>query len=192
MTNVAVLVSGAGSILESILAEDIPVALALADRPCRGLEIAEQAGVATALVDRKQFGFAGSASAWDRRGFTEKVIQTLHLHDIELVAMAGFMTIFDPVMFDTYGGKILNTHPSLLPAFKGENAVQDALDAGATITGCTIHYATADLDGGPIIAQREVQIQPNDTKESLHERIKQVERELYPEILANLLAGRAT
>ncbi len=163
----------------------------LADRPCRALEVAEQAGVKAVMVDRKAFGYQGPGSTWDRAGFTKAVIAALQEHNISLVAMAGFMTILDANMFETYPNQILNTHPSLLPQFKGDNAVQDALDAGATATGCTIHYATADLDGGPILEQREVKVIPGDTKEELHERIKAVERELYPQVIKRLMAKDA-
>ncbi|HEX7259472.1 MAG TPA: phosphoribosylglycinamide formyltransferase [Candidatus Saccharimonadia bacterium] len=188
MIKLAVLVSGTGSILEAMLQQEVPVALVVADRPCRGLELAEQAGIPTALIDRTAFGFSGPGSEWDRTGFTQAIIEKLKEQDIGLVAMAGFMTILDPVIFEAFPTRILNTHPSLLPAFKGDAAVQDALDAGASVTGCTIHYASADLDGGPIIVQREVEILPGDTRESLHERIKTMERTMYPEVVKKLLA----
>jgi phosphoribosylglycinamide formyltransferase 1 len=188
MAKLAVLVSGTGSILKAMLDQHVPVTLVLADRPCPALDLAKLGGVATVLVDRNNFGYSGMGSAWDRKGFTEAVITALQQHDIGLVAMAGFMTILDASVFDSFPESILNTHPSLLPKFKGENAVQDALDAGVAITGCTIHYATSDLDGGPIIAQREIEVLPNDTKQTLHERIKTAERQLYPEILQKMLA----
>jgi phosphoribosylglycinamide formyltransferase 1 len=174
--------------LKAMLDQHVPVTLVLADRPCPALDLAKLGGVATVLVDRNNFGYSGMGSAWDRKGFTEAVITALQQHDIGLVAMAGFMTILDASVFDSFPESILNTHPSLLPKFKGENAVQDALDAGVAITGCTIHYATSDLDGGPIIAQREIEVLPNDTKQTLHERIKTAERQLYPEILQKMLA----
>ncbi len=191
MTKLAVLVSGTGSILESMLSHEVPIALVLADRPCRGIDIATQAGVATAIVDRKTYGYNGVGSTWDRVGFTGAVMAVLHKHTVDLIAMAGFMTILDAAMFEAFPNQILNTHPSLLPAFKGDNAVQDALDAGVSVTGCTIHYATADLDGGPIVLQREVKVLEGDTKETLHERIKVAERELFPEVVKKLLAEDA-
>ncbi|HUC19983.1 MAG TPA: phosphoribosylglycinamide formyltransferase [Candidatus Polarisedimenticolaceae bacterium] len=187
MTRLAVLVSGTGSILESLLQQDVPVALVLADRPCRGLDVARQAGVPTTLVDRREFGYKGPGVTWDRTGFTTAVVTALREHGVGLAAMAGFMTILDKSIFEVFPQNILNTHPSLLPAFKGDNAVQDALDAGVKVTGCTIHYATADLDGGPIIVQREVEVLPGDTRETLHERIKKTEREIYPEVLKKLI-----
>ena len=104
----------------------------------------------------------------------------LFSHRIDFVAMAGFMTILDSVIFDDYGSKILNTHPSLLPSFKGDHAVRDALAFGAKVTGCTIHVATEKLDDGKILAQEVVPVFGDDTEDTLHERIKRVERVLYP------------
>jgi phosphoribosylglycinamide formyltransferase 1 len=102
--------------------------------------------------------------------------------------MAGFMTVLTEAMFDTYGGRILNTHPSLLPAFPGAHAVADALAAGVAITGCTVHLATLQVDHGPALAQEAVAIEPGDTVESLHERIKAVERRLYPAVIKEFCA----
>ena len=101
--------------------------------------------------------------------------------------MAGFMTILEHPIHDVYGGMITNTHPSLLPAFRGAHAVEDALAAGVKVTGCTVHIATLDLDNGPILAQEPVAVLPGDTPETLHERVKEVERRLYPQVLRALL-----
>lgn len=171
---VAVLASGSGTILEAILAESVPVELVVADRPCRALEIAEAAVVPAVLVERASFG-----KDFDRDAYTRDVVDVLDKYDIELVVMAGWGTIFASPMFDAYAGRILNTHPALLPAFKGWHAVRDALAAGVKVTGCTVHVATAEVDDGPILAQAAVAVQPGDTEASLHERIKDVERELY-------------
>jgi phosphoribosylglycinamide formyltransferase-1 len=92
-------------------------------------------------------------------------------------------------VFDAYQGRILNTHPSLLPAFRGAHAVPDALAAGVKVTGCTVHVATVEVDDGPIVAQEAVPVRDGDTVESLHERIKEVERRLYPEVVARVVAG---
>src|SRR6266403_1990934 len=126
----AVLASGSGTILEAIIAAGVPVVLVMADRPCRALEVADRAGLANTLVDRTGFGWPGQA--WDRAGFTAAITKNLQAHGVTLVAMAGFMTILAPAIFTTYAGHILNTHPSLLPAFKGAHAVADALAAGVT------------------------------------------------------------
>ena len=101
--------------------------------------------------------------------------------------MAGFGTILDQPIHDAYPDAVVNTHPSLLPAFKGWHAVEDALAAGVKVTGCTVHFATLEVDEGPILAQEAVPVLPDDTAETLHERIKNVERRLYPEVLRALL-----
>lgn len=171
----AVLVSGIGSLMEAMIADKLPIALVLADRPCRGIEVAKAKGVPTELVPRS------FSKYFDRLAYTKSVIAVLQKYDIGLVAMAGFMTVFDPVIFEQYKNKILNTHPSLLPACKGDNAPACALKTGAA--GCTIHVATAELDEGPILAQERVPILPNDTVATLHERIKVIERRLYPAVI---------
>lgn len=178
MLKLAVLVSGTGSLLEAMLADHLPISLVVADRPCRGLDIARAAGVPTEFIERTDF-----SKNFDRSAYTDRVIEILIKYNIELVAMAGFMTVFDEVMFDSFSERVLNTHPALLPAFKGDHAVQDALDYGVKITGCTIHVATKELDEGRILAQEAVTVLPGDTKETLHERIKQVERKLYPQTI---------
>jgi phosphoribosylglycinamide formyltransferase-1 len=178
---VAVLVSGTGSILDAMLADEVPVALVLADRACRALEIATAAGVDTELVDRQDFG--GYGKGFDRWGFTRRVAAVLDAHGIELVAMAGFGTVFAPPMFEAFPDRILNTHPALLPAFPGWHAVEDALAAGATVTGCTVHLATVETDAGPVLAQEEVPVLADDTVQTLHERIKRCERQLYPTVI---------
>lgn len=175
---VGVLVSGTGSILEALLAEDLPVAVVVADRPCRGLEVATAAGVASELVDRSRFG--GFGAGFDRDGYTGELVRVLRAHEVDLVAMAGFGTVLGAPVHDAFPGRVLNTHPALLPAFPGWHAVEEALAAGVASTGCTVHVATLEMDAGPVLAQEEVPVLPGDTAESLHERIKAVERVLYP------------
>ena len=101
--------------------------------------------------------------------------------------MAGFGTVLSQPMHDAFGGRLINTHPALLPAFKGWHAVRDALAAGVKVTGCTVHVAGLDVDTGPILAQEAVPVLPGDTEASLHERIKTVERRLYPATLIELI-----
>ena len=179
---IAVLVSGSGTILEAILAEGIAVTAVLSDRPCRGLEVAAEAGVEPILVDRADFG--GFSKSFDREAYTCAVRDALDERSIDLIAMAGFGTVFGEAIYETFGGRVLNTHPALLPAFPGWHGVEDALAAGATVTGCTVHLATVEMDAGPILAQGEVPVLESDTVSSLHERIKQVERTLYPATIA--------
>lgn len=178
----AVLVSGAGTILEAILAQGIEVDLVLSDRPCRGLEVADLAGATPVLVNR--VGFGGFGAAFDRARFTETVRDVLADAEIDLVAMAGFGTVLSGEIYETFAGRILNTHPALLPAFPGWHGVEDALAAGASVTGCTVHIATEEMDAGPLLAQVAVSVEATDTADSLHERIKQVERRLYPATIA--------
>jgi phosphoribosylglycinamide formyltransferase-1 len=180
---VAVLVSGTGSILDAFLERRVPVELVVADRPCRALERAAEAGVASELVARDRFD-----AGFDREAYSAALVERLRAHDIDLVAMAGFGTILGRAAHDAYGGRLLNTHPALLPAHKGWHAVRDALADGATVTGCTIHVAGLEVDTGPILAQEEVAILPGDDEASLHERIKAVERRLYPDTLLAILA----
>jgi len=134
------------------------------------------------VVERTSFG-----ADFDRVAYTHEVVDVLARHDVDLVAMAGFGTILEKPIHDAYPDRIVNTHPALLPAFKGWHAVEDALAAGVKVTGCTVHYARLDVDDGPILAQEAVPVHPDDTLETLHERIKDVERRLYPGVLRDLI-----
>jgi phosphoribosylglycinamide formyltransferase-1 len=175
---IGVLASGSGTNLEAILAAGLQVAVVVVDRPCRATDVAAAHNVPSELVARRP----------DRVEFTHAVVDALERHGVELVAMAGFMTILEKPIFDVYAGRILNTHPSLLPAFKGAHAVEDALEASVKVTGCTIHIATLEVDSGPIVAQEAVPVLDGDTPESLHERIKAVEHRLYPETIRRFAA----
>jgi phosphoribosylglycinamide formyltransferase 1 len=180
---IAVLASGSGTLLEAILDDGIPVALVVVDRPSKATEVATAHGVETALVERTSFG-----DGFDREAYTEEVVKALEAADIDLVVMAGFGTIFAEPIHRRFPHRILNTHPALLPAFKGWHAVRDALAAGVKVTGCTIHVATLEVDAGPILAQEAVPVLPDDDEGSLHERIKAVERRLYPATIRAVLA----
>jgi phosphoribosylglycinamide formyltransferase-1 len=178
----AVLVSGSGTILDAVLERGIPVAVVVADRPCAALAKAEAAGVEALLLERTDF-----SPSFDRAGYSARVAQALQDRGVELVAMAGWGTVFDPPMHDAYGGRMLNTHPALLPAFPGWHAVRDALAYGVKVTGCTVHVAGLEVDTGPILAQEAVAVLDDDTEESLHERIKAVERRIYPETIEHIV-----
>jgi phosphoribosylglycinamide formyltransferase-1 len=182
----AVLVSGSGTILEAMLGADLPVCVVLSDRPCAALALAEQHGAAAELVDRA--GFGGFGPEFDRDGFTATVAATLVAHQVDLVAMAGFGTVMTAAVHRAFPQRILNTHPALLPSFPGWHGVRDALAAGVAETGCTVHLATLEMDAGPILAQEVVPVLRGDTEETLHERIKVVERALYPATVAWALA----
>jgi phosphoribosylglycinamide formyltransferase-1 len=175
----AVLASGSGTLLEAILAAGLHPVVVVSDRPCRALEIAADAGVPACLVRRREFG-----PRFDRAAYTDEVVRSLKDAGTGLVAMAGFMTVLGPEAFSAFPDRILNTHPSLLPAFPGAHAVRDALAFGVKVTGCTVHVATETVDHGPILAQEAVPVLPGDDERTLHERIKAVERRLYPEIIA--------
>lgn len=180
---IGVLASGSGTLLEAILADGIPVELVVVDRPCRAIEVAEVASVPVALVERSDFG-----ASFDRDAYTDTVIAKLREHEIDLVVMAGFGTVI-PKAASEFPGRLLNTHPALLPAFKGWHAVREALARGVKVTGCTVHIATAEMDEGPILAQEAVTVEPDDTEETLHERIKEVERRLYPATIRRFMEG---
>lgn len=184
----AVLVSGEGTILDAIAAATT-VDVVVADRPCRALEVARRRGVEGVLVDRAAHG--GFTPRFDRSGYTAALTELLATRDADLVCMAGFGTILAPSFFDRFDGRVLNTHPSLLPAFRGWHAVRDALAAGVATTGCTVHVATRELDDGPILRQVAVEVRDDDDETSLHGRIKAVEQRLYPEVIAEVRAAMA-
>lgn len=186
---VAIFVSGTGSLLEAMIPQkdELGIVLVLADRPCRGLEIARAAGIETELAERTDFNPKRFDA--ERDAYTLRILQILIGCQIDLVAMAGFMTILHRVIFERgFKGRILNTHPALLPMFKGNHVVLDAILAGVKVTGCTVHVATEVRDEGPILAQKAVDVLPNDTVETLWERIKVVERVLYPKTILEYAA----
>ncbi len=187
---IGVLASGSGTILEAILAADLPVVVVAADRPCRALDVAADASVPTALVDRSDFG--GFGPGFDREGYSEAVAAAMVAAGVDVVVMAGFGTVLAQPVHDAYPGRILNTHPAMLPAFPGWHAVRDALAAGVTETGTTVHVAHLEMDTGPILTQAAVAVLPGDTEATLHERIKAVERTLYPATIRTFIDDLAS
>jgi phosphoribosylglycinamide formyltransferase-1 len=179
---VGVLASGSGTILDAVLEAGIPVAVVVLDRPCAAADVAARHGVDVVLVERGSFG-----ADFDREAYTDQVIDALVDRQVDLVVMAGFGTIFAKSMFDAYDGRIINTHPALLPSFPGWHAVRDALAHGVKVSGVTVHVATVDVDAGPILAQEAVPVLPGDDESTLHERIKTVERRLYPDTIKRIL-----
>ena len=177
------LASGTGTVLGAIIDSGLAVDLVLLDRPCPAADLAARAGVAVEVVERDSYG-----PDFDRVAYTRRVVEVLGRHRIDVIAMAGFGTVLASPLFDAYGGRVLNTHPALLPAFKGWHAVRDALAAGVKVTGTTVHIATEAVDDGPILAQEAVRVEDGDDEASLHERIKAVERRLYPETIRVFLA----
>ena len=185
---VVVLISGTGSLCAALLAAtDDPaypaeVVAVGADREASGLEHARRRQVPTfvcALPDHPD------RAAWDRA-----LAAAIAEHEPDLVVSAGFMKIVGPAVLAAYGGRLVNTHPALLPAFPGAHAVRDALAAGVEVTGASVHVVDAGVDTGPVLAQREVRVHPGDDEARLHERIKDVERALLVHTVADLV--RAT
>jgi formyltetrahydrofolate-dependent phosphoribosylglycinamide formyltransferase len=186
---VAVLLSGTGSLCAALLAAtedpDYPAEVVVvgSDRAADGLEHARRRGIPTftcALADHPD------RATWDRA-----LADTLASYEPDLVVSAGFMKLVGPAVLTEFGGRLVNTHPSLLPAFPGAHAVRDALAAGATVTGASVHLIDGGLDTGPIIDQREVAVRPDDDEPRLHERIKKVERELLVTTVAKLVTAAA-
>lgn len=189
MVRLAVLASGNGTNLGALLeaaadpAYPCEAALVLSDVPgCGALTRAEAAGVEAGVV-------TWAASGGDRAAFTAAIVDELKAHEVDLVALAGFMRILDAGIVEAFPDAILNTHPSLLPAFRGAHAVEDALAAGVKVTGVTVHVVDEKVDHGPIVAQECVAVHDDDTPESLHERIKAVEHVLFPRVVADWARG---
>jgi phosphoribosylglycinamide formyltransferase-1 len=182
---VVVLVSGTGSNLAALLAAHrdpsygARIVGVVSDRPdAGGLAVARSAGVATAVVSPRDFTDRGQ---WD-----EAMAQAVGVFAPGIVVSAGFMRILGAPFLDRFGGRILNTHPALLPSFPGAHGVRDALTHGVKVTGCTVHVVDAGVDTGPIVAQRTVEVQDDDDEASLHERIKAVERELLVDVVGTV------
>ena len=182
--SLAVLVSGTGSILDAMVEAGLPVDLVVSDRPCTAVSRAAGHDVEAIVVHRPSFG-----NDFDRDDYSALLADRLFERGVTLVAMAGFGTILSRPFHDRFAGRVLNTHPALLPAFPGWHGVRDALAAGVDVTGCTVHLATLEVDAGPILAQEEVAVLSDDDEVSLHERIKVVERRLYVDTLWAVLDG---
>ena len=189
MLSVVVLISGSGSNLRALLdaaANPLYPARILAvgaDNPAAGLGHAELHGVPTFVVEPGRFD--------NREAWAEALLANIKHFDPDLVVLAGFMKILPPNFVAALSPNLINTHPSLLPDFKGAHAVRDALAAGATRTGVTIHVVDEGVDTGPHLAQAEVQILPGETEAALHERIKVVERELLVDVVKQFAEAKA-
>ena len=187
---IAVGVSGSGSNLRALAARvdrwalDATIALVFSDRPCAALDWATEAGLDTALVEDL------GARNPDARALADRnLAETLKGLEVDVVVLAGFMRLVGPVLLDAFGGRVLNVHPSLLPAFPGAHAVRDALAAGAVVTGVTVHLVDASLDGGPVVLAEAVPILGDDTEATLLERLHAVEHRLLPRAVGLLLTG---
>ena len=185
---VAVLISGRGSNMQALAAAarspDYPaeIAAVVANRPdAAGLAWAADQGIATIALDHKAFA--------DRAAFDDHLHAALVAANIELIALAGFMRILTPAFVARWQGRMINIHPSLLPLFPGLDTHARALAAGVKIAGCTVHFVTAEMDVGPIIAQAAVPVVANDTADSLAARVLAAEHRIYPQALAWVAAG---
>jgi formyltetrahydrofolate-dependent phosphoribosylglycinamide formyltransferase len=182
---VVVLVSGAGTLLQALLdaaGPDYPAQIVAvgADRPgAAGLRRAEKSDLPTFVVELAEHP--------DRRSWDAALTEAVASYAPDLVVTAGFMRLLGPAFLARFGGRIVNSHPSLLPAFPGPRAVADALAHGVRVTGTTLHLVDAGVDTGPIVAQRAVAVGPEDTEEQLRERIKVVERRLLVDVIAELV-----
>lgn len=187
--NLAVFASGRGSnfsaIARAVREKKIKAKLAvlICDQP-QALVIrrAQRAGVKAVIIDRADFS--------SRAGFEAAITQKLKEHKIELIALAGFMRVLSGSFVRRYRNRILNIHPSLLPAFKGAQAIKDAFAGGACFTGVTVHFVVEEVDCGPVILQQKVEIKNNDTLASLESRIHRLEHKLYPQAIGLLISGK--
>lgn len=186
---VGILISGRGSNMASLIAAardpDYPaeIVLVIANRPdALGLTLAADAGIATVSIDHRDF-------PRDRAGHERAIDAALRAARVEVVCLAGYMRLLTPFLVDAWAGRMLNIHPSLLPAFPGLDTHARAIAAGAREHGCTIHLVTRDMDAGPILAQAAVPVLPDDTEDSLAARVLREEHRLYPAALAAFLTS---
>lgn len=185
---IGVLLSGSGTNLQAIIdaiAEGLPtdIVLVVSSRPdAYGIERARAAGIPTLVMNREKYADVLAADA--------QIVEALREAGAEYVVMAGYMRKVTSVMLDAFPNRVLNLHPALLPSFKGAHAIADAFNAGVKVTGVTVHFANADYDKGPIVAQRAITVAENDTLDTLEAKIHDVEHVLYPEVIGLIAEGR--
>lgn len=190
LSRIAVFASGQGSNFAALidaqrkgLLGDGRIELLVSDKPEAPVaQRAEDAGLPALLLRPKDFA--------SREDYEAEIVAELQRREIGLIVLAGYMRLITPVLLTPYAGRIINVHPSLLPAFAGKDAIQQALDYGVKLTGVTVHFVDGGMDTGPVIAQRSVVVRDNDTADSLAERIHKVEYELYPEVVGALASGK--
>ena len=185
---IGVLLSGSGTNLQAIIdaiVEGLPtdIVLVVSSRPdAYGIERARAAGIPTLVMNREKYADVLAADA--------QIVEALQEAGAEYVVMAGYMRKVTSVMLAAFPNRVLNLHPALLPSFKGAHAIADAFDAGVKVTGVTVHFANADYDKGPIVAQRAITVAENDTLDTLEAKIHDVEHVLYPEVIGLIAEGR--
>jgi phosphoribosylglycinamide formyltransferase 1 len=189
MKKMAVFASGSGSNFQAIgvavQAEELhaEICLLVCDQPgAFAVERAEMMGIPSMVLSPKDF--------LSKEAYEAEILQTLIKLDVELIVLAGYMRLIGPTLLKAFEGKIVNIHPSLLPAFPGKDAIGQALAAGVETTGVTIHYVDEGMDTGPIIASAPVKVGAGETRESLQKKIQRIEHSLYPEVLEKLLNGK--
>jgi phosphoribosylglycinamide formyltransferase-1 len=178
-----VLISGRGSNLEAILDAGVPVAAVISNEPgAGGLQFAERRGIPARVVSHRDHA--------TREAFDAALAAEIDRFAPKLVVMAGFMRVVTPGFVERYSGRLVNIHPSLLPAFPGLATHERALSAGVKVHGCTVHFVTAELDHGPIIIQAAVPVLPGDTPATLAARVLREEHQVYPRAIRWFLEGR--
>lgn len=184
-SRILVLASGSGSLLQSLLdsaAGDAVVAVGSDTADAYALQRAAEAGIAAFTVSPTDFD--------TRADWNAGLLAAIRAVDPDLIVSAGFMRIIGAEIVEAYRGRIINTHPALLPAFPGAHGVRDAMAYGVKVTGCTVHFVDEGVDTGSIIAQAAVAIEPDDTEDSLHERIKIQERRLLVDVVTQMIGAQ--
>lgn len=186
-----VLISGSGTNLQALLDASErgeiqgELAAVISNRPdAKGLERAQRHGIKTVVLDHKQYS--------DRESYDAALMAAIDALSPDLVVLAGFMRILTPGFVNHYEGRLLNIHPSLLPAYKGLHTHQRAIDACESRHGCSVHFVTPELDGGPVIAQARVPVLPGDSAEALAHRVQHMEHPLYVRVVGLFMAGQLT
>lgn len=189
-TKIAILISGRGSNMQALVKAceslDFPaeVALVLSNKSdAEGLKFAQEKGIKTAIVNYKDFVATEISKERVRENFDKKVSEEIEKSGAEIICLAGFMRLLSPWFVQRWFDHLINIHPSLLPEFKGADAVGDAIKAGAKTSGCTVHFVREEMDSGPIILQAGVEVLASDTKEILAAKILEEEHRIYPEAL---------
>lgn len=186
MKSIVILISGRGSNMEAIVRAAIPgarIAAVISNRPqAGGLAFAAQHGIATQVVDHTAFA--------DRASFDTALAEAIDQHVPDLVVLAGFMRVLTDDFVRRYQGRMVNIHPSLLPAFTGLHTHRRALEAGVKVHGATVHYVTAELDCGPVIVQAALPVLPDDDEHELAARVLTQEHRIYPQAVRWIIGGR--
>ncbi len=189
MISLGVLVSGGGTNLQAIIDAidegrlDARVALVVSSNPnAFGIERAARAGIETLIMRVSDYDDPEAADG--------RIVEALLAAEVDYVAMAGYMRMVTPRLLDAFPNKVVNLHPALLPSFPGAHGIADAFEYGVKVTGITVHFANAQMDAGPIIAQRTVDVFENDTLGTLEARIHEAEHELYPQVLQLIAQGK--